>query len=186
MTAEGTLTDALVAVHDVLADASVDHALCGGLAANLYRDEVRATTDVDLYLDVSAPKLVELTRRFEAAGWEAHPAWRRAELLRLERDDLPRVDCLIASTDYERDAVRHAAHMTIAGREVKVLVPEDLVVFKLVAGRARDYEAVAAVMNASETDLDVAYIRRWLDSFGMGDRWGRALEEAEREAQDLG
>lgn len=42
---EGTLSDALVAVHDLLVDASVDHALCGGLAANLYREEVRASME---------------------------------------------------------------------------------------------------------------------------------------------
>lgn len=183
---EGTLSDALVAVHDLLVDASVDHALCGGLAANLYREEVRATADVDLYLVIGAAPLVELTRSFEEAGWRAHPSWRRAEQLRLERDDLPRVDCLIAGTDFERQAVRNAVGIRIAGRDMKVLTPEDLIVLKLVAGRSRDYEAVAAVVNARGGDLDVRYVGRKLEGLGMKDRWDRALEEAEREAEDPG
>lgn len=183
---EGSLLDALLAVHDVLEAEGVEHALCGGLAANLYRDELRTTIDIDLYLVSSAPQLVSLARAFEERGWTAHPAWRQAELLRLERDDLPRVDLLIASTDFERDAVQHASRALIAGRDIRVLTPEDLIVFKLVAGRLRDYEDVAAVLNARGGEIDIRYVRRWLEEFGMSDRWQRALDEARREAQDLG
>jgi len=180
---EGTLLDALMTVHGVLEDAGVDHALCGGLAANLYRDEVRATNDVDLYLVVGAARLVELARTFESQGWRAHPAWRKAELLRLERARFPKVDCLIAATEYERGAVAGAVPANIAGRTVKVLTAEDLIVFKLVAGRARDYEAVAAIINSRGGTLDADYILRWLTSFDLHDRWRRALEEAERERE---
>jgi predicted nucleotidyltransferase len=166
--------------------AGIQHALCGGIAANLYRTEMRATNDVDLYIACTSPELVSLTRLFEREGWRAHPAWRKAELLRLERDERPRVDLLIASTDFERRAVERAVPYSIGGDEIRVLLPEDLIVFKLVAGRARDYEAVAAIVNVSLADLDTSFIQRSLDEFGMADRWLRALEEAEREAEDRG
>ena len=179
---EGSLLDALLVVHDVLEAEGVEHALCGGLAANLYRDEVRATVDLDLYLVCSAPQLVSLTRAFEGRGWIAHPAWHQAELLRLERADLPRVDLLIASTEFERDAVQHASQALIAERELRVLTPEDLIVFKLTAGRLRDYEDVAAMLNARGGNIDHLYVQRWLEKFGLSDRWQRALEEAKREA----
>lgn len=178
-----TLTEALLEAHDILATADIPHALCGGIAANLYREDVRATMDVDFYVAIGAPGLVALSRRFEEAGWTAQPYWAKGELLRLDRAGSPRVDCLIASTDYERAALERAVHASIAGREVPVLAAEDLIVFKLVAGRARDYEAVAAILNARGDELDIRYITEVLDRIGHTDRWARAKEEAALEAE---
>lgn len=183
---EVTLEEELLAVRSILESARVPNALCGGIAANLYRIEIRATDDVDIYITCNAPELVSLAKLFEARGWTAHPAWRQAQLLRLERDNHPRVDLLIASTDYERDAIERAVPFLIRDREIKVLSPEDLIVFKLVAGRLHDYEAAAAILNANRQDLDTSFIERTLTEFGMEDRWPRALEGAELEAEDRG
>lgn len=180
------LGQALFAVQAVLEEEDVEHALCGGIAANLYRDELRTTTDVDIYIICAAPKLVSLARAFEQRGWRAHPAWRKAELLRLERDDLPRVDLLVASTDFERQAVERAVVARIEGHPIRVLLAEDLIVFKLVAGRLRDYEAVAAILNSRGRELDTTFVERTLAEFGMEDRWERVIEEAVRESEDLG
>lgn len=178
----GSLTQALLTVHDVLDAAEVAHALCGGLAANLYREEVRATSDVDLAVVVAPARLVDLVQRFSDAGWKVEPYWRQGEQLRLTRNDLPRVDCIVATTDYERNAIQRAVSAEIEGHELAVLSAEDLIVFKLIAGRARDYEAVAAIINARLNRLDVDYITGWLEQLDAGDAWERAIEEARREA----
>jgi predicted nucleotidyltransferase len=178
----GTLTDALLAAHDILDAAGVPHALCGGLAANLYREEVRATSDVDLAIAVGPARLVDLMRTFTDGGWRAEPRWRRGEQLRLTRRDLPRVDCLVATTDYERAAIDHAVPVEIEGHELRVSTAEDLIVFKLVAGRAPDHEAVAAIINARGRRLDVDYIKGWLEQFGAPNAWERAIDEARRES----
>lgn len=177
-----SLLDALFAVHDVLATADIPHALCGGLAANLYREEVRATVDVDVAVAVAPARVVDLVQRFEEAGWTVEPYWRQGEQLRLTRSDLPRVDCLLATTDYERQAIEQAVPARIEGRQLSVLTAEDLIVSKLIAGRARDYEAVAAIINTRGERLDVEYISGWLEQFGVAERWERAKEEALREA----
>lgn len=177
----GTLTDALLAAHSVLEAHIVPHALCGGLAANLYREEVRATSDVDVMVTLGPAELVDIVRVFEAAGWRAEPYWRQSQQIRLSRPDLPRVDCLIATTDYERAAIEHAVPIEIEGQPLRVLTAEDLIVFKLVAGRARDYEAVAAIINAHRGSLDIGYITGWLGQFGAENAWARALEDAARE-----
>ncbi|MEX2458534.1 MAG: DUF6036 family nucleotidyltransferase [Actinomycetota bacterium] len=179
----GTLTDALLAVHAILEDANVPHALCGGLAANLYRDEVRATSDVDLAVAVGPARLVALVETFDAAGWRAEAYWKRGDQLRLSRQDLPRVDCIVATTEYERSAIDRAVPFKLEGADLRVLTAEDLVVFKLAAGRARDYEAVAAVINAMGRRLDVEYVRGWLDQLGVPDTWDRAMAEARHEAE---
>lgn len=179
----GTLTDSLIAVHEVLEAAGVPHALCGGLAANLYRDEVRATTDVDLAVAVGPAQVVDLVGTLAADGWRAEPYWRRGEQLRLTHDDRPRVDCIIATTDYERAAIDRAAQAVIEGRRINVLTAEDLIVFKLMAGRARDYEAVAAIVNTRHGRLDVDYITGWLEQLGASEAWERAVEEARKEQE---
>lgn len=178
----GTLTEALLAVHELLDAERVPHALCGGLAANLYREEVRATSDVDLALAVGPARLIDLARMFTDRGWRAEPYWRHAEQLRLTRRDLPRVDCIVATTDYERSAIERSVPVDIEGRRLRVLTAEDLIVFKLVAGRARDYEAVAGIINARGRRLDADYIKGWLEQFGAPKAWERAVDEARREA----
>lgn len=180
----GSLTDALLAVHAVLAAAEILHALCGGLAANLYREEVRATVDVDIAVAVAPARVVDLVNRFEAEGWKVEPYWHKGEQLRLTRSDLPRIDCILATTNYERKAIDQAVPARIEGHELSVLTPEDLIVFKLIAGRARDYEAVAAIINSRGERLEVDYITGWLEQFGVAERWDRAKEEAKREADD--
>lgn len=179
-----SLLDALFAIHDILAGADIPHALCGGLAANLYREEVRATVDVDVAVAIAPARVVDLVQRLEEAGWTVEPYWRHGEQLRLLRKDLPRVDCLLATTDYERHAIEQAVPAQIEGRQLKVLTAEDLIVFKLTAGRARDYEAVAAIINTRGERLDTDYISGWLEQFGVEDRWDRSLEEARREARE--
>jgi predicted nucleotidyltransferase len=180
---KGTLTQALLDAHAILDAAGVRHALCGGLAANLYREEVRATTDVDLAVTIRPAVLIDLVRTFTDHGWSAQPYWRAGEQLRLTRRDLPRVDCLVATTDYERAAIDRSTTATIEGHEIRVLTAEDLIVFKLVAGRARDYEAVAAIINARRERLDIDYIQGWLEQFGITEAWERATDEARREAE---
>jgi predicted nucleotidyltransferase len=175
------LSSELLAVHAVLAGEGVPHALCGGIAANLYRTEVRATVDVDLCIVTSAAALVDLARRFEDGGWAVHPEWRAAELLLLERAGQPRVDLLIATTAFERQAVERATPFDMDGTTINVLVAEDLIVFKLAAGRARDYEAVTALIAAHGPKLDATFISESLEEIGLADRWDRALEMAERE-----
>lgn len=180
----GSLVQALLAVHEVLESAEVPHALCGGLAANLYREEVRATSDVDFALAIPPARLVDLVATLEDAGWKVEPYWRQSQQLRLTRKDLPRVDCIVATTDYERSAIARSVAADIEGLEVAVLTAEDLIVFKLIAGRVRDYEAVAAMINARLKSLDVEYINGWLEQFEASDAWDRAKQEALREIEE--
>jgi hypothetical protein len=136
---------------------------------------------IHLAVTIGPTALLEIVDSLSASGWEAEPDRRQGEQLRLTHTDLPRVDCLLATTDFERAAIDRAVTAEIGRRRIRVLTPEDLIVYKLVAGRARDYEAVAAIINARGARLDADYITGWLDQFGFGERWARALEEAERE-----
>lgn len=175
------LIDALKIASRLLQSQGIAHALLGGMAANLYRREARATQDVDLGIVASPAELVAVVEAFRKAGWQPEVRAKKAEALRLAHTDLPRIDLLIAGTPFEESAIARAATLTIDGQEMTIVTPEDLVVYKLIAGRARDYEAVGAILNMSEnlSQIDGAYVLGWLDQFGLADRWGRAQEEAQ-------
>lgn len=85
----------------------------------------------------------------------------------------------MATTDYERKAIADANTAQIEGREISVLSA----VFKLIAERARDYEAVAVIINSRREEIEVGYIKAWLEQFGIAERWDRGQEEAVREAR---
>ena len=177
----GDLIASLLAIHQLFDAEQVPHALCGGLAANLYRDEVRATSDVDLSIILEPARLAAVVDALERAGWHSEPYWKHGNQLRLSREAYARVDCIIAGTDLERSAIIRAASADIDGVAVPVQTPEDLITLKLIAGRARDIEAVAAIIVARGDDLDTDYIRGWLDQFDAADAWDRAIEAADRE-----
>lgn len=177
----GDLIASLLAIHALFEVEQVPHALCGGLAANLYRDEVRATSDVDFAIILEPVRLAAVVGALEQAGWRAEAYWKHGNQLRLSRDGFARVDCIIAGTDLERSAITRAVIADIEAAAVPVLTPEDLVTLKLIAGRARDIEAVAAIIVARGEELDTDYIRGWLDQFDAAAAWDRAVEAADRE-----
>lgn len=177
------LIDALKAASKLLASQGIAHALLGGMAANLYRHEARATQDVDFGISATPVQTLALVDAFSKAGWTPELRAHKAETLRLAHDDLPRIDLLIAGTPFEENAIARAAPLTIDDHELAIVTPEDLIVYKLIAGRARDYEAVAAILNAS-APIDSGYVTGWLEQFGLSDRWEKALGEAARLAED--
>ncbi len=177
------LVDALKAASKLLASQGIAHALLGGMAANLYREEARATQDVDFGIKATPAQTVAVVAAFEKAGWVPQLRAGKAEALRIAHADLPRIDLLIAGTPFEENAIERAASLTIDEHELAIVTPEDLIVYKLIAGRARDFEAVAAIINTI-AELDSGYVTGWLEQFGLSDRWTQALDEAQRLADD--
>ena len=177
------LVEALKAASTLLTSHGIAHALLGGMAANLYRQEARATQDVDFGIKATPAETFAIVDSFSKAGWTAELRARKAEALRLAHDDLPRIGLLIAGTPFEENAIARAATLTIDDHELAIVTPEDLIVYKLIAGRARDYEAVAAILNASG-QIDEGYVTGWLEQFGLSDRWQKALLEAAMLAEE--
>ena len=51
-----------------------------------------------------------------------------------------RFDFIFATTPYERQAIARATHVALAGVSVPFATAEDLIIHKLFAGRAQDWE----------------------------------------------
>jgi hypothetical protein len=80
------------------------------------------------------------------------------------------IDLLPAETDCQRLAIERSTD--------GVLTAEDVIVHKLIAGRARDLDDIASLL-ATDLPLDEAYIATHAEAWGVLDRW-RADERVRR------
>lgn len=158
---------------DVMAEAGVEAAVIGGCARNAYA-EVRSTRDVDLVVAVSEERYPTLTELLARRGFH------RGSAVGAEHGGVPdlelfrdaggrRLDLLYAHTEFERSALsRRETREPYAGVRAPVVSPEDLVVYKLIAGRTQDRLDIVAMIEALEPHgrvLDWSYVERWCDAW---------------------
>ncbi|OGD11477.1 MAG: hypothetical protein A2W20_09380, partial [Candidatus Aminicenantes bacterium RBG_16_66_30] len=140
--------------------------IIGGQAVLLY-GEPRLTKDIDITLGVGVEKLPVIKEIVRALG------------LSMESDDvdtfvkdtmvLPvadqksgiRVDFVFSFSPFERAAIERAKEVRYDDVPVHFASLEDLVIHKVVAGRARDIEDVRSVL-LKNPGYDKEYIRSWL------------------------
>lgn len=154
--------------------------IIGGQAV-LIHGRPRLTQDVDVTLGVDTDSLdAVLTgcRRLQLTLRPENPRQFAEERKVLPAHDARsglRVDFIFSNTPYERQAIRHATIMRMAGYPVRFSSAEDLVIHKVFAGRAIDLEDVRAVVLKQGDRLDTAYIKKWLRAFGDAVEDGRNL-----------
>jgi predicted nucleotidyltransferase len=166
--------ESLAAILDRL---GIQWVLFGALAANLYRGETRLTGDTDLLLADAGRDRALLDDALAEAGWKRFSATPDGSLLRLRHADLGIVDLIMAGTVYERIAIDRSRLETLRdGVSVRALTPEDVVVFKLIAGRSKDLADIESILLTGRA-LDERHIERWAAEWDVLDRW-RALRTA--------
>lgn len=163
-----TEQDSVRALASVLSPLGIDWVLIGALAANRYRQTTRTTQDVDLLLFDLGPGLAALEDALRGAGWSVRRATPGGEMLRARHPAYGLADLIIAGTEYERTAI--ARSRTEGGADssfsIRVLAPEDVIVFKLIAGRAQDFADIEAIL-AARPILDEVYLENWASAWDV-------------------
>ena len=139
-------------------------ALIGALAALRYRNQPRETTDVDFLIR----EMRDLPTRLEEDGYEVKVMAEPGEpepYLAVLRGKGVRVDLMAARTDFQRSALDRAVD--------GVITVEDVIVFKLLAWRARDRADIDSILSAGH-ELDEDYIEHWVEEWQVADRWAQA------------
>jgi hypothetical protein len=83
------------------------------------------------------------------------------------------VDFLLTLPGYEEQIIERAVARDLGGWFIQICSAEDLIIQKMVAGRARDWLDVEELLIAQHGRLDEAYIEGWLSQFA------EALEKPE-------
>lgn len=184
----------------LLERAETPYALYGGLAVAAY-GAPRETKDADLaVVAADAGALAELLERDHVRATVAFERVRfgglwigRVTLLGGSEDSgLNTVDLVEpASPRYARLAIERAVRAPLRDREIRLLLPEDVVLFKLLSSRERDLEDAASILDALTDRIDLAAISAEVDRLAseipehdLRRRWQRCggREDAGRES----
>ncbi|MBI1904454.1 MAG: nucleotidyltransferase [Planctomycetia bacterium] len=176
------LDEYTLAVVDALNAENLPYLVVGSLSSNYYGIP-RATEDADFFIDLESGSLSWLVARlgpefrldpqltFETATGTTRAVVRVAqtafkiELFKLGGD----------AHDQERFARRR--RIQVAGRDVYLPTPEDVIITKLRWARKKDLEDVRDVIAVQGDAIDWDYVYRWCDVHGTRER----LEQIRRE-----
>ncbi|MFN8669629.1 MAG: hypothetical protein U0164_20745 [Gemmatimonadaceae bacterium] len=179
----GTITEAL-------ADAGIPAMLTGSLAA-VVRGAPRATMDVDLVIDPTSEALAQFAERVRRAGlYVSLDAAREALATRTMFNVIDpasgwKADFIVRKRrPFSESEFTRREPGELLGIPIDVARVEDLVIAKLewaaLGGSARQLEDVRALLRMAGTDVDAAYLARWIASLGLESTWSTVATAEER------
>jgi hypothetical protein len=148
---------------DLLDAAGMPYLLIGGLAV-IALGEPRATADIDVVGFASAEQAEALVKRAAAAGFEVRPEielerLRETGTLRFRRGPF-QLDIILASLPFEDTAYTRSTRARLFGRKVPLPTPEDLILFKVLAGRDKDIVDAIGIARRHLARLDRRYLEQ--------------------------
>jgi hypothetical protein len=159
------LDEKIVALERALLGADVPHAF-GGAHALAYYATPRATHDIDLNVFVSGDRAGEVLRLLARLGASTNVP---GLVDRIEREGQARVFWERTPIDlfFSYDPLHHAGmqrrrSVPFGDDRIHVLSAEDLVIYKVIFDRAKDWRDLAELVYAANDPLDLDYVRRWL------------------------
>jgi hypothetical protein len=158
-----TLVEKVLAVSEALTTADIPHAFGGALALAYCTEDPRGTRDIDVNAFVPAQ---EAGRVLAALPPGVRVPKGTAEVIaadgqvRLWWDDTP-LDLFLDYAPLHAQAARGRRSVPFAGQQISVLGPVELVLFKALFDRPKDWVDIAAVVDAGGL-ADFAAVRRGL------------------------
>ena len=155
--------DRIVTMHTALADAGIGHGFGGAIALAYAVEEPRATVDIDLNItgDPDHPEPV-LRALPPGTRWGKRDvaAIRHDGQVRLWWDDTP-VDLFFPQHELHALVASRYRTVPFAGTTIPVLSPTDLIVFKALFNRTKDWADIEAVVDAGTADVTEAL--EWIE-----------------------
>jgi hypothetical protein len=158
-----TLVEKVLTVADALIAADIPHAFGGALALAYWTEDPRGTRDIDVNAFVPAQEAARVLAALPAGVVVPRGT---AEVIaadgqvRLWWDDTP-LDLFLDYAPLHAQAARGRREVPFAGRQISVLGPVELVLFKALFDRPKDWVDIATVVEAGGL-ADPAAVRRGL------------------------
>ena len=147
----------------------IPYMIIGGQAVLLY-GEPRLTRDIDVTLGASVdalPKIIGISKKLDLEPLVADISnFVKQTMVLPTRDGATgiRVDFIFSFTPYERQAIKRAKRVSVKKTVVKFASPEDVVIHKIFAGRARDLDDIRSIL-LKNPSINLSYIEKWLAEF---------------------
>ena len=185
------LDEQIVAIEHAFVGADIPHAF-GGAQALGYYGSVRATHDIDV--NVFLPT-AEAQRVFAVLGALGASTDDPKLLKRVARDEQVRVfweetpiDLFFAYDALHQSSLERRRRVDFYGDPIHILSAEDLITYKAMFDREKDWHEIAGILFACDQPLDTDYIRSWLAKIDgpEGRRLVRLEQLIRSGGQDLG
>lgn len=167
--------------------ASIPYMVIGGQAVLLY-GEPRLTRDIDITLGIGVDGLDRVKKIIPIIGLkslvqrEEEFVERNMVLPTINKRSGIRVDFIFSFSPYERQAIERAKDIKLGNSLVRFASLEDVVIHKVIAGRARDFEDVKSIL-LKNPKYDLIYIKKWLKEFdkSLGGKFLKTFKNIEKE-----
>jgi predicted nucleotidyltransferase len=174
-------------IAEVFQEHDIPYIIIGGQAVLLY-GEPRLTKDIDVTLGMGVDRLNEVQNAVEIL--ELKQLLENVEDFVSETMVMPtveessgiRVDFIFSFSPYERQAIERATAIQIDEVAVRFATLEDVIIQKVIAGRARDLEDIRSIL-LKNPDYDREYIKRWIAEFdkALDEKYSRLFDRIELE-----
>ena len=160
------LDEKILAVHAAFDSVEIPHAFGGALALAYYATP-RGTQDIDVNVFVAANEAPRVLGALTQLGVAVGGARERKQIrdsgqvrLRWERTPL---DLFFSYDPLHASCLARTRTVPFgAGAAIPILAAEDLVIFKVLFDRPKDWTDVAEVLYARGPDFDASYTLEWL------------------------
>jgi hypothetical protein len=174
-----SLAERLLAIHEALDQAGVEHAFGGAIALAYWTEEPRGTRDIDINVFVAPENCEAVLDRLPVGV-----SYDERTVAAIVRDGQARllwgatpVDLFFSSLPIHDEAERHRRMVNFEGERIPILGPLELALFKALFDRTRDWADIEEMLAARSLDPDE--LRRLIgDHVGAGDARLTRLDEA--------
>ncbi len=161
--------DSLLPIFSILEKFDISYVLIGGYAVAVW-GAVRATRDVDFLADISRRTVPAIIEAFKESGYSVEyrpgdigdPVWGVIRLRHELSENDETIEILSGIKKMPGDIYKRAETITLAGLNIPVASPEDLIVLKLLAGGPVDLDDARTIFKVMEERLDKEYLRKEL------------------------
>ncbi|MDQ3020218.1 MAG: nucleotidyltransferase [Bacteroidota bacterium] len=161
----------------------IPYIVIGGQAVNIY-GIVRATQDIDITLGIDITQIDELKKiidKLKLKYVKDNPDEFAKQFWIMPVYDLKskiKIDFAFSFSPFEKAAISRAVVKKINNKQVRFCSLEDLIVFKIIAGRPLDLYDVRNILLLN-INLDKKYIFKWLKMFEQttGENYIERLEK---------
>jgi predicted nucleotidyltransferase len=160
----------------------IPYMVIGGQAVLVY-GRPRLTRDIDITLGIDTDDFVLVEKACKKLNLKILPE--KPEEFARDTRVLPveevkskiRVDFVFSFSECEKQALERTRNVLIGDYSVKFASCEDVIIHKMVAGRAVDEEDVRSILIKNKGAIDLKYVKKWLSEFSRQSEHKRILEK---------